>query len=105
MIKLKVVAQYKVEDYDTWKRAYDASAALRDDAGLPARDLRIGPFCFFWNITGQPAISLPLAQDSAGLPIGVQLVGRPADEATLLRVSAQLEVAMPWAQRRPALTL
>lgn len=78
---------------------------LRDDAGLPARDLRIGPFCFFWNITGQPAISLPLAQDSAGLPIGVQLVGRPADEATLLRVSAQLEVAMPWAQRRPALTL
>lgn len=76
---------------------------LRDEKGLPARDLNIGPFCFFWNITGQPAISLPLSQDSAGLPIGVQLVGRPADEATLLRVSAQLELALPWAQRRPAL--
>jgi amidase len=53
------------------------------------------------NITGLPAVSLPLYWSEAGLPIGVQLVGRPADEATLIRVSAQLEQARPWGGRRP----
>jgi amidase len=53
------------------------------------------------NITGQPAVSLPLHWNADGLPIGVQLVGRPADEATLIRVSAQLEQARPWRDRRP----
>jgi amidase len=59
------------------------------------------PFTALWNTTGQPAVSLPLAQDDAGLPVGVQIVGRPADEATLVRVSAQLESANPWIARRP----
>src|SRR6516165_4919701 len=53
------------------------------------------------NASGQPAISLPLEWTSDGLPIGIQLMGRPADEATILRVSAQLEEARPWAHRRP----
>jgi amidase len=54
------------------------------------------------NATGQPAASLPLHwDDDTGLPIGVQLIGRFADEATVLRVSAQLETARPWAGRRP----
>jgi amidase len=53
------------------------------------------------NASGQPAISLPLEWTSDGLPIGIQLMGRPADEATILRVSAQLEEAKPWAHRRP----
>ncbi len=59
------------------------------------------PFTPTWNQTGQPAISLPLAMDEEGLPVGVQLVGRPADEATLIRVAAQLEAARPWLDRRP----
>src|SRR5712671_5550837 len=53
------------------------------------------------NASRQPAISLPLQWTSDGLPIGIPLMGRPADEATLLRVSAQLEEAKPWAHRRP----
>jgi amidase len=59
------------------------------------------PFTALWNTTGQPALSLPLAHDDAGLPVGVQVVGRPADEPTLVRVSAQLESANPWISRRP----
>ncbi len=59
------------------------------------------PFTPPWNTTGQPAASVPLHWDDQGLPVGVQLVGRPADEATLFRVSAQLEEAQPWADRRP----
>ncbi|MGH2758472.1 MAG: amidase [Actinomycetota bacterium] len=62
------------------------------------------PFTPPWNTTGQPAVSVPLHWDDQGLPVGVQIVGRPADEATLIRVSAQLEEAAPWADRRPPLT-
>jgi amidase len=54
-------------------------------------------------MSGQPAISLPLAHGEDGLPTGVHLVGRPADEATLLSLSSQLEQARPWADRRPEL--
>jgi amidase len=61
------------------------------------------PFTPLFNMTGQPAISLPLGQSSEGLPIGVQLVARYGDEATLLRLAAQLEEALPWALRRPSL--
>jgi amidase len=53
------------------------------------------------NVTGLPAVSLPLHWSDDGLPIGSQLIGRPADEATLIRVSAQLEQARPWRDRRP----
>ncbi len=65
---------------------------------------RAGRFTAFTqaaNITGQPAVSVPLSWSEEGLPIGIQLVGRPADEATLVRVSAQLEQARPWRDRRP----
>ena len=56
-----------------------------------------------FNATGQPAVSLPLHQGGTGLPIGMQLVGRFGDEATLLRLAAQLEHALPWAGRVPPL--
>ena len=59
------------------------------------------PFTPQFNVTGQPAISLPLSWNSDGLPIGSQLVGRFGGEDLLIRVAAQLEQAHPWADRRP----
>jgi amidase len=54
-----------------------------------------------WNVTGQPAASLPAPVEEGALPIGAQLVGRPSDEATLLSLSAQLERELRWPERRP----
>ena len=54
-----------------------------------------------WNAIGQPAASIPAGFDTGGLPLAVQLCGRPGDEATLLRLAAQLEDARPWAHLRP----
>jgi len=59
-------------------------------------------FAAFANITGLPAISLPLHWTDAGLPCGAMLTGAPFDEATLIRLGAQLEAARPWADRAPA---
>jgi len=58
------------------------------------------PFSVWFNITGQPAMMLPMGFDG-GLPLSVQLVGRFGDEATLLRLAAQLEAAKPWFDQRP----
>jgi amidase len=54
-----------------------------------------------WNVTGQPAASIPAPVPDGALPIGAQLVGRPGDEATLLSLSAQLERELGWAALRP----
>jgi amidase len=61
----------------------------------------VEPFTSLFNATGQPVISLPLAQSTSELPIGVQLVTRYGDEATLFRLAAQLEQVCPWDKRRP----
>ena len=53
------------------------------------------------NATGQPAMSVPLSWNAAGLPIGVHFTARYADEATLLRLAAELEIAAPWREKRP----
>jgi amidase len=66
-----------------------------------SKAMAFSPFTATWNATGQPAISLPLYQGADGLPLGIQLVGRPLGEGTLLALAAQLEAALPWASRRP----
>lgn len=63
--------------------------------------LDYGPFTVVFNISGQPAASLPLGQSSGGLPVGVQIVAPYGREDLLLRVAAQLEQAMPWQDRSP----
>ncbi|MEK9966822.1 MAG: amidase [Rhodospirillaceae bacterium] len=60
------------------------------------------PFTVWFNLTGQPAISLPVGTTAEGFPVSVQAVGRFADEATLFRLASQLEAAMPWRDRKPA---
>lgn len=78
--------------------------ALRDDAD-PAADFeaqkRFTPWTSAWNVTGMPAISLPLHVTDDGLPVGVMLAARPAEEELLLGLAAHVEEAAPWAQRRP----
>ena len=69
-------------------------------ATLGAAD--IVPFTGPWNVTGQPAASIPAGFTDGGLPLAVQLIGRPHDEATLLSLAAQMEAERPWADRRPA---
>jgi amidase len=59
------------------------------------------PYTALYNVTGQPAISLPLYHGEDGLPVGVMLGGRPAGDGQLLSLAAQLEAAAPWADRRP----
>ncbi len=104
-----------------WGRDFDVlltptSAILPPDAGATmdaqhaAPELPVGDvvasvsFTAFGNVTGLPAVSLPLHSTDAGLPVGVQLTAGPWDEATLIRLSAQLEQALPWADRRPTLS-
>jgi amidase len=61
------------------------------------------PFALEWNLTGQPSISVPAGRSDDGLPIGMQLVGRHGEEATLLALAAQLEGELRWTEHRPPL--
>jgi amidase len=63
----------------------------------------ITPFTVPWNVSGQPAASVPAGFTDAGLPLAVQLIGRAHDETTLLSLAGQIEAERPWADRRPAL--
>jgi amidase len=97
--------------YDIWLTPSCAQVAQPN--GLYGMNLDLSPrefliheerplqYLVLYNITGQPAISLPLHWSSSGLPIGVQFVGPIDDEALLLRVASQLETASPWADQRP----
>jgi amidase len=76
-------------------------APLEDPLQAQRRAAAFCPFTPICNVTGQPAMSMPLLWNSDGLPIGTHFIGRFGDEATLFRLAAQLEVARPWANRRP----
>ncbi len=65
------------------------------------RVFHFSPFTVWFNLTGQPAMMLPLGQSSGGLPLAVQLVAPSGDESTLFRLGAQLEEARPWFDRKP----
>ena len=67
------------------------------------RVFAFSPFTVWFNLTGQPAMMLPLGMSASGLPVATQLVARYGDEATLFRLAAQLEAAQPWFDRKPAL--
>lgn len=81
-----------------------AVGALRNDAD-PAADfaaqLRFTPYAAVYNVTGQPALTLPVHRTATGFPVSVMLVGRPADEATLIALAAQVCAARPESERTP----
>ena len=76
---------------------WEGKGAIRTVIGMS----RTYPFCAPWNHLGNPAASVPAGQTASGLPLAVQLVGRPNDEATLLSLAAELESERPWADRVP----
>jgi amidase len=65
------------------------------------RQKRFAPYAAVYNVTGQPAVTVPLHWNAAGLPVGVMLAGRMGEETTLISLSAQLEAARPWQDRHP----
>jgi amidase len=70
-----------------------------DPWGNYQRSGHFTPFTAICNVTGLPAIALPLYQGDDGLPLAVQLIGRPLSEDVLLSVASELEEALPWAGR------
>ena len=82
-------------------RIGELSPTMDDDVAFRQTLTALVPYTTHFNVSGQPAISLPLHCNDDGLPIGVQLVADYAREDVLFRVAAQLEQAQPWAHRRP----
>jgi amidase len=81
-------------------RRWEGQGALRTVLGMS----RFYPYCVPWNHLGNPAMSVPAGFAADGMPLAVQLIGRPGDESTLLSLAAQLEAERPWAERRPPLS-
>ena len=81
-------------------RKWEGMGALRTVIGMG----RFYPYCIPWNHLGNPAMSVPAGFSSAGMPLAVQIVGRPGDEATLLSLAAQIEAERPWADHRPPIS-
>ena len=103
------ITRYLAE-YDAWltPTISEAPVPLSSFDATPEEPLKglwraveFVPFTALANITGQPAMSVPLFWNGEGLPVGAHFVARYGDEATLFRLAAQLEQARPWAARRP----
>ncbi|HVC08184.1 MAG TPA: amidase [Solirubrobacterales bacterium] len=78
-------------------RSWEGQGALRTVIGMS----RFYPFCIPWNHLGNPAMAVPAGFAADGMPLSVQVIGRPGDEATLLSLAAQLEKERPWADKTP----
>jgi amidase len=81
-------------------RRWEGQGALRTVLGMG----RFYPYCVPWNHLGNPAMSVPAGFGADGMPLAIQLIARPGDEATLLSLAAQLETERPWADRRPPIS-
>jgi amidase len=81
-------------------RHWEGKGALQTVLGMS----RFYPYCVPWNHLGNPAMAVPSGFDAEGMPLSVQIVGRPGDEATLLSLAAQLEAERPWADNRPPIS-
>ena len=86
---------------DLGSQVVNANDKSLDAEGWTRRVFEFTPFTPLFNMTGQPGISLPLARTAEDLPLGMQFVARFGDEATLIRLAAQLEQAMPWPRFSP----
>jgi amidase len=78
-------------------RRWEGKGALRTVIGMS----RFYPYCIPWNHLGNPAMSVPMGFAADGMPLAVQIIGRPGDEANLLSLAGQLEAERPWADKRP----
>jgi amidase len=81
-------------------RRWEGKGALQTALGMG----RFYPYCVPWNHLGNPAMSLPFGFGADGLPLAIQVIGRPGDEATLLSLAAQIEAERPWADKRPPIS-
>jgi amidase len=81
-------------------RRWEGKRALPTILGMS----RFYPFCVPWNVIGNPAMSVPAGFAADGMPLAVQVIGRPGAEATLLSLAAQLEAERPWADARPPIS-
>jgi amidase len=81
-------------------RRWEGRSALRTVLGMS----RFYPYCIPWNHLGNPAMSVPAGFADDGMPLAVQIIGRPNDEATLLSLATQLEAERPWAANRPPIS-
>ncbi len=108
-IQSRIVGRFH-ETYDCWLTPTLGSPPIRiGSVDRNQRDLTLAmgpiveyvPFTPLQNATGQPAISLPMHWSGDGLPVGVMFTARIGDEATLIRLAAQLEQAQPWIGRKP----
>ncbi len=81
-------------------RSFEGKRALRTVLGMS----RFYPYCIPWNHLGNPAMSVPMGTAPDGMPLAVQIIGRPNDEATLLSLAAQIESEKPWADSRPPIS-
>jgi amidase len=81
-------------------RRWEGKGALQTALGMS----RFYPYCVPWNHLGNPAMAVPAGFSPDDMPLSIQVIGRPGDEATLLSLAAQLEAERPWADQRPPMS-